>query len=789
MSTVLLPQLPGDAPQDPRPPKRRKIQTSKTDNVTPPSSRPPVKDTPFRQSSCHPGHIPVQLQNSCQSRPMQATLASQTAVDTIDAAASVSRPGRKAEEMQEILREEINGAVFQYPSLCEDLPIDQAHLTATMERLAESPVLRRDGHWSIDCTNFESAENHLMHQAWADLLDVIMRAAFRGSRFRTGPQPIVALRETRVLYDHDDDTDTSPDIVQGHTNTDGRYHWGTLEFFAECKAKPDQLGEALMQIARYSRAMFTHQVYRRFIYSLALCGTKATFVRVGRSGIIHSTPIDVKVDPEQFIRGVASVFGLDDGQFGYDTRFYYWPPLAAEDDGRKRQLRVKTGNWRWIVMELMCHRMCLVGRATVVMLLCRVGNPKHRAVLKSIWRHESRPDEGDTLRKLEGRPGICRCHWNEYLNDTKIKDRSLLAPSRYQYLFMNMSEKHKQQMLEASTSMNSKNARSIKGQKSYKKAQLKLLEVPEDRVHSLILMDEGARLWRIKRFRHLMVVLRDALVGYASMAMSDQVHRDISEGNILCQAPGSKDWWEGGMPASVDHDGSDIVDGIPSDAFVSYDFDEVTLEDESEIKEASTLKEYVEGRYPSGKSIGRLYDMEFSVAEDRPETDVRANAERTGTIAFMSSQLLSEEPARHTFMHDLESFLWVLVWLVAVHAREYNQHNANLLREKLCSPDDSFKSFFIANSDRARAQMARVIDSADTDWAYARKVILRFARFLHQNLYRQGDIASDDDSSEPESEPLSGTTKLSCEEKWGLIRTLIGILTWQSSSYSLPLID
>ncbi|KAF8759576.1 other FunK1 protein kinase [Rhizoctonia solani] len=670
---------------------------------------------------------------------MQATLASQTAVDTIDAAASVSRPGRKAEEMQEILREEINGAVFQYPSLCEDLPIDQAHLTATMERLAESPVLRRDGHWSIDCTDFESAENHSMHQAWADLLDVIMRAAFRGSRFRTGPQPIVALRETRVLYDHDDDTDTSPDIAQGHTNTDGRYHWGTLEFFAECKARPDQLGEALMQIARYSRAMFTHQVYRRFIYSLALCGTKATFVRVGRSGIIHSTPIDVKVDPEQFIRAAASVFGLDDGQFGYDTRFYYWPPLAAEDDGR----RDSCGSRR--------------------------GYGGHAAM-------QSGPDEGDTLRKLEGRPGICRCHWNEYLNDTKIKDRSLLAPSRYQYLFMNMSEKHKQQMLEASTSMDSKNARSIKGQKSYKKAQLKLLEVPEDRVHSLILMDEGARLWRIKRFRHLMVVLRDALVvGYASMAMSDQVHRDISEGNILCQAPGSKDWWEGGMPASVDHDGSDIVDGIPSDAFVSYDFDEVTLEDESEIKEASTLKEYVEGRYPSGKSIGRLYDMEFSVAEDRPETDVRTNAERTGTVAFMSSQLLSREPARHTFMHDLESFLWVLVWLVAVRAREYNQYNANLLREELCSPKHSFKQLFIVDMKTCRSQMATVLDPADMEWMYAWAVIRRFAQFLHRNLYGQEDATPYEDVIKPQLEPLFTTTKVSCEEKWGLIRTLIGI--------------
>ncbi|KAF8694402.1 hypothetical protein RHS03_08187, partial [Rhizoctonia solani] len=246
-------------------------------------------------------------------------------------------------------------------------------------------------------------------------------------------------------------------------------------------------------------------------------------------------------------------------------------------------------------------------------------------------------------------------------------------------------------------------------------------------------------------------------------------------GNILCQTPGSEDLWEGGMPASVDLDGDDTVDEIPSDAFVSYDFDHVTLEDESEIKEANTLKDYVEGRYPSGKSIGRLYDMEFSVSEDRPETDVRTNAERTGTLAFMSSKLLSKKPVRHTFMHDLESFLWVLVWLVAVRAREYNQHNAYELREELCSPKDSFKSFFIANSDRARAQIAGVIDPTDTEWVHAWIVIRRFAHFLHQNLYGQGDPVPDEDSLKPRSEPLSTTTKVSYEEKWRLIRIPIGI--------------
>ncbi|KAF8760086.1 hypothetical protein RHS01_02119 [Rhizoctonia solani] len=489
--------------------------------------------------------------------------------------------------------DEINGAVFQYPPLCEELLINQAHLTQTMEFLARSPLLRRDGHWSIDCTSFESADNHSMHQAWADLLDVIMRAAFRSGRFRPGPQPIIPLRGARVLCDHSSgDMDTFPDVAQGHRDTHGRYHWATLEFFAQCKAKPDQLGKALMQIARYSRAMLIHQVYRRFVYSLALCGTEATFVRVGRSGITHSTPIDVKADPEQFIRAAASVFGLDDGQFG-------------------------------------------------------VGNPKHRAVLKSIWRYESQPDEGDTLRKLEGSPGICRCHWNEYLNDTKVKDRSLLVPSRYQPMFVDMPEEDRQQMLAAAGSIDCKSGWDCKGKVRYKKAQLKLLRVPEDRVHSLILMEEGTKLRRIKRFRHLMVVLRDALVGESSIVLyqcgaEDRtwsricVHGYIrpspsrhQRGNILCQAPGSEDWWGDGMPASTDLDGNDIVEEIPSDAFVSYDFDSIILEDESEIKEANTLQEYIEGRYPSGKSIGRLYDMEFSVSEDMLETDVQNNAEKT----------------------------------------------------------------------------------------------------------------------------------------------------------------
>ncbi|CUA74742.1 RNA-directed RNA polymerase L [Rhizoctonia solani] len=706
---------------------------------------------------------------------MQATLPPAAADDARRATEtrSHSRPPITSYEMEAILCEEVNGAVFEYSQLCEEfLVVDNTRADKIMGKLTESSHLRYDGQWRIDCTQFEGPESKSMHQAWAKVLDAIMVAAFEPNAsahpFRPKAQTIEPNREGRLHGDHPDDTNTSPDLVQGYRNSENQLHWGDLEFFGECKAKSDALDDAMMQIARYSRAIFTHQIYRRYIFSLALCGTWATFVRVTRNGIIHSPPMDVKTDTERFIRSVAGLFSLDDFQFGYDTRFYYWPPLSAEEnDQKKRQLRVKTQKWRWIVVELLCHRMCLVGRATVVMLLCRVGHPQQRAVLKSIWRPKSRPDEGESLLKFKDRAGVCQLRWSECLGGTHVSNRSQLIPSTCQRKFMVISPEEKQEILDSVPTTNSKNTRAAQGKLNYMKSQLRLEEPPEDRVHSLILMDEGARAWRIKRLGHLARVLRDAIVGYAWVVRENSIHRDISEGNILCKLPSADDPWENEMTNAEDLDGEEATEESFVLSRISYEFENITLEPEHKIEGNPTIEQYVKERYARQQPLGQLCDFEFSVEEERPENEVRTNTDRTGTPAFISVQLLlatPEKPVRHTFLHDLESFFWVFVWLIVTRAAVDNQgRNAALRLLKLFSVNGDTstarsKKLFIFDEDDINSMNMDVIEKMDKDWRSAASVIGEFVGFLKNNLYTSGSRSG---------------AKLTWDEKWAIIKTLI----------------
>ncbi|KAG9080616.1 hypothetical protein FRC06_006344, partial [Ceratobasidium sp. 370] len=63
-----------------------------------------------------------------------------------------------------------------------------------------------------------------------------------------------------------------------------------------------------------------------------------------------------------------------------------------------------------------------------------------------------------------------------------------------------------------------------------------------------------------------------------------------------------------------------------------------------------------------------VHDTEFTVNEDRPEG--KAHTDRTGTPVFISAQLLQgfepgEASVGRTFIHDVESLLWVLIWVIA----------------------------------------------------------------------------------------------------------------------------
>jgi Fungal protein kinase len=56
---------------------------------------------------------------------------------------------------------------------------------------------------------------------------------------------------------------------------------------------------------------------------------------------------------------------------------------------------------------------------------------------------------------------------------------------------------------------------------------------------------------------------------------------------------------------------------------------------------------------------GFLIDLDLAIKEQREEPSGARG--KTGTRAFMAIGVLYDE--RHSFMHDLESFFWVLFWI------------------------------------------------------------------------------------------------------------------------------
>jgi hypothetical protein len=62
-----------------------------------------------------------------------------------------------------------------------------------------------------------------------------------------------------------------------------------------------------------------------------------------------------------------------------------------------------------------------------------------------------------------------------------------------------------------------------------------------------------------------------------------------------------------------------------------------------------------------------LIDLDLAIQEDRDRSSGAPN--KTGTRAFMAIGALYDE--KHSFMHDLESFFWVLFW-ICIH---YNGPN------------------------------------------------------------------------------------------------------------------
>ncbi|KAI0373612.1 hypothetical protein BV20DRAFT_937438 [Pilatotrama ljubarskyi] len=149
-----------------------------------------------------------------------------------------------------------------------------------------------------------------------------------------------------------------------------------------------------------------------------------------------------------------------------------------------------------------------------------------------------------------------------------------------------------------------------------------------ERSHMRIVIDDiGRPLTQFTCTRELVQAIRDAIAGHQQARERAQVlHRDVSVGNIL------------------------IVDEPKEKGFGGFlhDYDYSSIEDEDEGYETGS---------PSP----------LQSAGDGDDSDQK---ERTGTYYFMAYEILvgaTTGPTIHHTHHDLESFYWVLIWIVLRH--------------------------------------------------------------------------------------------------------------------------
>ncbi|GKU11632.1 unnamed protein product, partial [Fusarium langsethiae] len=276
---------------------------------------------------------------------------------------------------------------------------------------------------------------------------------------------------------------------------------------------------------------------------------------------------------------------------------------------------------RIIIDQVMQRARCIAGRATTCWKAHPERQPKMLLVIKDSWQYPERDEEGDLLREAtnKGVINVARYYHHEVVQirgmDDDIQNNTrrgldirtaanyrLPRPIPRNNIASGVSREGR-----TSTSTNRKRSSSQTGadlpssKRSCSASSTKAPCTPPNRVHRrVIIRDYGIPIYKASSRSALLAAFELCIEGHESLHKTGHLHRDISINNLM-----------------------------------------VNEDDDN----------------PSWPSF--LIDLDLAVKKSREAASGAKG--KTGTRAFMAiGALLGEQ---HSFMHDLESFFWVLFWI------------------------------------------------------------------------------------------------------------------------------
>lgn len=422
------------------------------------------------------------------------------------------------------------------------------------------------------------------------------------------------------------------------------HDWKDVKVIGELKESNKDKKATLLQIGSYVRDVFSCQPTRRYVHAFTLCANEMRSWVFDRSGLYSSTAFDIHKEPERFICIIAAYVMMSDEELGLDT-------FIQRDDGDQFITVVEdmTGKERRLQLEPVpiAHQRAIVCRGTSCFRARTPSSEDLRYVVKFSWVSDKRRPEADLLRlarergvegvaKLFGhhritsiadmREGLTfgkpRAFRNTTLNPASAfsQSKSLLSQSFAQRPGPGTAGKppKKRKSVDAGGRaskrlMSNRRSHDKAKRDTEVKSQTTSLYTHDDssfdnRIFGCLVISPGGRAIRdFGSIPELLEALRDAIKAHMSLYRKGKIlHRDISENNII------------------------ITDPKEADGFT-----------------------------------GMLIDVDLAKEIGSGRSGAR---HQTGTMEFMAIQVL--RGVAHTYRHDLESFLYVLLWICARRAWE-----------------------------------------------------------------------------------------------------------------------
>ncbi|PHH63861.1 hypothetical protein CDD81_5418 [Ophiocordyceps australis] len=411
-------------------------------------------------------------------------------------------------------------------------------------------------------------------------------------------------------------------IIHKADSKDSRYHWSHILVAGELRSNPnaDRALMAWIDLAKYAREVLAAQDTRRFVLGFTLCGSLLRVWEFDRLGGIASEPFDInKNGGLQFVTIILGFLRMNEEQLGFD-------PTIIESHG-ERYIEIERGGQieRLIIKGAIKRARCITGRATTCWKAYRKEDPQIPLIIKDSWQDINRDEEGRLLQEAteKGVVNVSRYYYHETVrvngaNDdvqnnirkglditkaTNNQSGRAMLPSGATA----SSVSHKEPSSGAGVKrLSSKTDFTLPPTKRSTSACLAKasVEVLSNRIHRrIIVRDYGKPIFKASSRIALLTALEDCIKGHQSLHEAGFLHRDISINNLIIN------------------------------------------EDEEN---------------PSQRAF--LIDLDLAIRNQLIGTSGAKG--KTGTRAFMAIGALQGH--QHSFMHDLESFFWVLFW-ICVH--------------------------------------------------------------------------------------------------------------------------